>query len=144
MTRTPALGGLLAGFVLLIGSVTPAFAQGTKGAKIAPPTPAQMLDPRLAPKHDDVVITTPGADELAACTVVQVFGQSPSSSGWVLLDAKKQKLRQFFDTAGRGNVDSWSYFRDGVEVYREFDTKSKGTTGAPTQTSCTAGSTPAA
>jgi thioredoxin family protein len=125
MTKTPALRGLLAG-LLLIGSVTPAFAQGTGGAKRTPPTPAQMLDPRLAPKHDDVSLTTPSASELAGCTVEQVLGQAKGSSGWVLLDAKKQPVRRFFDTTGRGNVDMWSYFKDGIEVYREFDTTGQG------------------
>ncbi len=44
----------------------------------------------------------------------------------MLLDAKKQPLRRFFDSTGRGNVDMWSYFKDGVEVYREFDSTHKG------------------
>ena len=125
MTKTPAVRGLLAGFVLLTGSVTAALAQGGNAPKRTPPTPAQMLDARLAPKHDDVTISTPTADELAGCTVQQVVGQTPGSSGWLLLDAKKQPLRRFFATTG-ANVDMWSYFRDGVEVYREFDTAGKG------------------
>jgi hypothetical protein len=119
---TPGFRGLLAGVVLVMGSVSPTLAQGTK----KPPTPQQMLDARLAPKHDDVSISTPSADELAGCTVTQVMGQSQGASGWVLLDAKKTPLRRFFDSTGRGNVDVWSYYKDGVEVYREFDTTHKG------------------
>lgn len=123
MTKTPALRGLLAG-LLLVGCVTPALAQG---AKSKAPTAEQMLDPRLAPKHDDINITVLTKADLAGCTVEQVMGQAKGSSGWVLLDAKKQPVRRFFDTTGRGNVDMWSYFRDGIEVYREFDTTGKGT-----------------
>jgi len=126
MIKTPAFRGILAGFVLLVGTISPAFAQGAGAQKSKTPTPTNMLDPRLGPKHDDVAISIPSADELAGCTVVQVFGQAKGASGWVLLDSKKQPLRRFFDSTGRGNVDSWSYFKDGVEVYREFDTTGKG------------------
>lgn len=126
MTKTPAIRGLLAGFVLLAGSVTPALAQPNTAPKRTPPTTAQMLDPRLAPKHDDVDISIPAPNELGGCTVVQVFGQTQAASGWVLKDAKGQPLRRFFDSTGRGNVDSWSYYKDGIEVYREFDTTGKG------------------
>src|SRR5689334_12348011 len=101
MTKTPAIRGLLAGIVLLAGSVSPALAQAKK---TAPPTPAQMLDPRLAPKHNDVNITTLTDGDLAGCTVEIVVGQAKGSSGFVLLDAKKQPVRRYFDTTGRGNV----------------------------------------
>jgi hypothetical protein len=121
MTKTPALRGLLAGCVLVTCAVTQIHAQ----AKRTPPTPAQMLDARLAPKHDDVVISTPGPDELAGCTVASVQGPQ-GASGWVLFDAKKLPLRRFYDSNGDDKVDVWSYYKDGVEVYREFDTTFKG------------------
>jgi hypothetical protein len=117
MTNTPAVRLALAG-LLALASLTHAHAQGAKY------TPQQMLDPSLAPKHDDVAITTPTADELKGCTVVLVQGAN-QSSGFVLLDAKKQPVRRFFASKG-ASVDVWSYFKDGVEVYREFDTTGKG------------------
>ncbi|HZZ80181.1 MAG TPA: thioredoxin-like domain-containing protein [Gemmataceae bacterium] len=113
---------LLAGLVLLACSVPQIYAQ----AKRTPPTPAQMLDPRLAPKHDDVVVSMPTPDELAACTVASVQGATKGASGWVLFDGKKQPLRRFYDSNGDDKVDVWSYYKDGVEVYREFDTTYKG------------------
>src|SRR3954469_17251596 len=118
MTKTPAVRGLLAGFVLLVGSVTQALAQ---------PQPAQMLDPKLAPKHDDVVLSTPTPDELKGCTVELVKGATANSSGWLLKEGKdgKKPLRRFFDSNGDGKVDVWSYYKEGVEVYREFDTTFK-------------------
>ena len=122
MTKTPAIRALLAGIVLLASSVPQIYAQ----TKRTPPTPAQMLDARLGPKHDDVVISTPTPDELAGCTVTSVQGGATGSSGWVLFDSKKQPLRRFFDTNGDDKVDVWSYYKDGVEVYREFDTTFKG------------------
>lgn len=117
MRKTPAIRGLLAGLMLLTGSAVPVLAQAY--------TPQQMLDPRLAPKHDDVDITIPSAAELANCKVEQVFGATKGSSGYLLKDGRGQPLRRFFATTGR-NVDAWSYYKDGVEVYREFDTTGKG------------------
>ncbi len=127
MTKTPALRGLLAGLVMVLGTVSPALAQGNKTTpKQAPPTPEKMLDPRLGPKNEDVSISVPTPDELAGCTVTQVFGKNPGSSGWLLKDAKGQALRRFFANTPGGLVDMWSYYKDGIEVYREFDTASKG------------------
>ena len=83
MTKTPAVRGLLAGFVLLIGTVTQAFAQQT-------PNPIQMLDPKLAPKHDDAAVVSPTPDEMKGCTVDLVKGSVAGSSGWLLKDAKGQ------------------------------------------------------
>lgn len=121
MTKTPA-ALILAGILLLVGGVPQVHAQ----AKRTPPTPAQMLDARLGPKHDDVVISTPTPEEIAGCTVASVQGSTSGSSGWVLFDAKKQPLRRFYDSNGDDKVDVWSYYKDGVEVYREFDTTFKG------------------
>ncbi|MBI3822807.1 MAG: hypothetical protein HY289_09025 [Planctomycetes bacterium] len=117
MTKTPAFGKLLAGFLLLLGSVTQASAQ---------PTPSEMLNPKLAPKFDDVSITTPTDAELRGCTVEVFKGSVPKAAGYILRDAKGQPLRRYFDSNGDNKVDMWSYYKDGVEVYREIDTTFKG------------------
>jgi hypothetical protein len=119
MTKTPAIRMLLAGFVVFIGSVTHASAQA--------PAPAQMLDSKLGPKFADVNITVPTPEELKSCTVKLVQGAAPKSNGWLLMDGKGQPLRRYFDSNGDGKVDLWSYYKDGVEVYREFDSAFKGT-----------------
>ena len=124
MTKTPAVRKLLAGFVLLLGSVTRAFAQS--------PAPAEMLDPKLAPKFEDVNYTVPAPDELKNCSVELVKGKVPNSTGWLLVDANKKPLRRYLNSTGRMDkdghtkVDTWSYYKDGVEVYREFDTSGRG------------------
>ena len=120
MRKTPAVGKLLAGFLLLACSVTHASAQGKY-------TPENMLDPRLGPKLDDVAITIPTPDELKVCTVESIRGAAPNSGGFLLKDAKGNPLRRYLDSTGRGKIDNWSYYKDGVEVYREFDTAGKGT-----------------
>ncbi len=117
MTKNPAVHRWLAVIVLVLGSVTPALAQA--------PAAADMLNAKLAPKFDDINITTPSEAELRSCIVELIKGSVPGSSGWVLKQGD-QTLRRFFDSTGKGKVDLWSYYKEGVEVYREFDTTGKG------------------
>lgn len=96
------------------------------------PAPDMMMSPKLAPKFDDVYITVPTAEELKSCKVEFVKGSVPKSGGWLLMDAKGTPIRGFFDTTGKVNdkgqttVDTWRYYKDGIEVYREFDTTGTG------------------
>ena len=39
--------------------------------------------------------------------------------GWLVESPDGVLLRKFVDTDGDNVVDQWSYFKDGVEVYRE-------------------------
>jgi thiol-disulfide isomerase/thioredoxin len=118
MAKSAALSGLLAGCIVLAGSV-PAWAQA--------PSVETMLDARFAPKHKDVSIATPTAADLKTCTVKAIPGNRAGSTGWELSDAKNQPIRRYFGGKGaKGGVDTWCYFKDGVEVYREIDTRSSG------------------
>lgn len=89
-------------------------------ASAAAPSPADIL--RFKPRQDNVQYSTPSDQELAGCKVELAQGTTRGSSGWVLKDAKGQILRRFFDLDGDRNLDVWSYYLDGVEVYREIDT----------------------
>jgi thiol-disulfide isomerase/thioredoxin len=120
MAKSPAWSALVASCLLLAGSV-PASAQQT------PPTVEQMLDARFAPKQKDVQITIPAASEFKGCTVRAIAGARPGSTGWELLDSRSQPVRRYFGGKGaKGGVDTWCYFKDGVEVYRELDTNNDG------------------
>ncbi|HEV3120128.1 MAG TPA: thioredoxin-like domain-containing protein [Gemmataceae bacterium] len=82
----------------------------------------QMLSFR--PKQE-VSITTPTEQEKAACRV----SWTPNARGggaWLLLDPQGRPLRQFVDNKGDKKPHIWSYFKDGVEVYREIDTNFDG------------------
>jgi hypothetical protein len=120
--RTTARQGrfipLLAGTLVLLGALAPFAA----AAPIPPPTPQQMLN--LKPKQEGVSYTIPEADKVATCKVEKVTGRK--GSGWILKDADGKTLRLFFDTNADDKVDVWSYYKDGVEVYREIDSTFSG------------------
>ncbi len=83
-------------------------------------TVAQVL--QFQPRQHGVVCSTPTTEEQRGCEVKVVAGTRQGSSGYLLLDARKQPLRRFFDSNGDKRIDVWSYYKDGLEVYRETDT----------------------
>src|SRR5438874_1720331 len=88
---------------------------GAASALAAPPSPEKMLE--YAPKQE-AAITTPAAADLARCTVDAEKARAGTGSAWVLKDANGKLLRRYFSSTGKA-VDLYSYYRDGVEVYRE-------------------------
>jgi thiol-disulfide isomerase/thioredoxin len=108
LARRLVLGGL----VLLVAI----------GPLRAAPTVEEML--RFRPRQPGIDISTPTKEEYAQCQVQ--LEKAGRGSGWILLDAKKQPVRRFFDTNGRNNVDVFSYYKDGVEVFREIDSDFNG------------------
>ena len=42
-------------------------------------------------------------------------------NAWVVRGSRGEVLRSFADTNGDKVVDRWSYFKDGIEVYRDID-----------------------
>ena len=92
-------------------------------AAAAAPSAADAL--KLSPmQKGEVDYDVPAAAELAKCTIKaeKIGGQT----GWVVRDPAGQILREFGDTNGDNVVDRWSYFRDGVEVYRDIDVNFNG------------------
>jgi tetratricopeptide (TPR) repeat protein len=73
------------------------------------------------PHQEGVVYTIPTPQQMAGLKLELVTGSQPGSNGWLLVDAQGQPLRRFFDTDGDKQIDVWSYYLDGVEVYREID-----------------------
>src|SRR5436309_3575748 len=95
---------------------------GTAAAQKPQVTPAYILQYR--PKQDAVVVTTPTDAEIANCKVEVVPGPNKTSA-YVLRDARGQILRRFADTKGNNKVDTFCFYLDGQEVYRETETKGK-------------------
>lgn len=90
-------------------------ALGASVAGAASPTAEKMLE--YAPKQD-VAVSTPAAADLAKCTVEMEKARAGAGSAWVLKGPDGKLLRRYFSSTGK-NVDLYSYYRDGVEVYRE-------------------------
>jgi thiol-disulfide isomerase/thioredoxin len=89
-----------------------------------PPTVAQTL--AFTPRQEGVPYTTPAPGAEANCKVEGIKGAGGKGSGWILRDGSGQPLRVFFDSNDDGKVDVWSYYKDGVEVYREIDSNYSG------------------
>ncbi len=91
-------------------------------AKAAAPSVEQAL--KLAPIQKDVDYEIPSSADAVKCTIKaeKVDGQT----GWVVRNPHGQILREFVDTNGDNVVDRWSYFKDGIEVYRDIDSNYNG------------------
>lgn len=83
-------------------------------------TQADMLGV-LPSRQDGGAFSTPSQQEIATCTVEKVTGGRPGVAGYLLRDPRGQTLRRFLDTNGDRKIDVWSFYKDGVEVYREVD-----------------------
>lgn len=88
----------------------------------AAPTVAHAL--QLAPVQKGVTYDRPSEDAAGKCTIKAE--PIDGHTGWVVRDAGGQVLRQFVDTNGNNVVDQWSYFYNGLEAYRDFDSDHNG------------------
>ncbi len=74
----------------------------------------------LAPVQSGIDYDRPAADAAANATIkMEVQG---GLNAWVVRGPGGEVLRAFADTNSDRVVDRWSYFKDGVEVYRDIDT----------------------
>jgi len=76
----------------------------------------------LKPLQADVDYDIPDAKTIEQCKVTLAKdGKESKASGWLVSGPAGQPLRRFMDSDGDGDVDQYSYFKNGLEVYREFD-----------------------
>ncbi len=113
--------GLFAACLLLGVNVAGAHAQ---------PTAAQVLAVR--PHVSDVAYATPDFKDLPACKVEAVRGPKGNSIGWAVVDGDGKTLRRIVDANGSGKWNLWCFYKDGIEVYREIDSRTPGI-GVPDQ-----------
>ena len=86
-------------------------------AQAARPTVEAAL--ALKPIQADVDCDNPTKAEMAKATIESI--SEPGRSGWQVFDGEGRLLRRFIDTNGDKKLDLWSYFRNGIEVYRDVD-----------------------
>ena len=91
-------------------------------AHAASPSAAQAL--RLAPSQKGVDYDRPKPEDVPRCRISAK--KIDGHVGWLVESPDGVLLRKFVDTDGDNVVDQWSYFKDGVEVYREIATKTGG------------------
>ncbi len=90
----------------------------SRSSLAASPTAEQAL--KLTPIQEGVDCDRPTPEEAAKC---KIFARKTDGHvGWVVEAPDGTILRRFLDTNGDNIVDQWSYYKDGVEVYRENDT----------------------
>ena len=66
----------------------------------------------------------PSPAEAAKCKIVAK--KIDGHVGWVVESPSGVILRKFVDTNDDGVVDQWSYYKDGLEVYRDIDSNFNG------------------
>ena len=86
-------------------------------ASAARPTVEEALN--VEPRQQGVDFDRPTGDALASASISQE--KLDGVSALVVRDGNGGILRAFADSNGDRVVDRWSFFKDGVEVYREFD-----------------------
>lgn len=87
----------------------------------AAPTVKQAL--ALKPIQTDAEYDIPSTEAAGKCTMEAA---RELGSGWIVRDESGQMLRRFLDTNRDKKLDHWSYFKDGIEVYRDVDANFNG------------------
>ena len=79
---------------------------------------------KLKPVQPDVPYDTPTSTEIDDCTIKaeKVNG----ATAWVIRRPDGSILRQFSDSDEDNVVDTWSYYRNGLEIYRDVDANYNG------------------
>jgi thiol-disulfide isomerase/thioredoxin len=113
--------GKLRKWLLWAGSGALVFSPSA-AAWAAKPSPQAALE--LAPVQKDVLYERPAKEQIEKCTVESLSGDQ--GTGWVVRDASGQLLRRFADTNKDNKLDLWSYYKDGIEVYRDIDSNYNG------------------
>lgn len=73
----------------------------------------------LKPFQAGVDYDRPSADEAKSCTIK--MEKEGGVTAWVVRGPRGEVLRSFADTNGDRVVDRWSYYKDGLETYRDID-----------------------
>lgn len=86
-------------------------------ALAATPSPESALG--IKPIHSEIDYEIPSPENVDRCTVTDI--EREGWVGWEVFSPDGMILRRFADTNGDKKIDLWSYFKFGVEVYRDVD-----------------------
>lgn len=88
----------------------------------AVPTVKEAFAP--APVQEGIQFDQPSAEEKENCSIKPEKVNGVTS--WVVRSPNGNILRRFADANGDNYVDTWCYFLDGLEVYRDIDANNNG------------------
>ena len=80
---------------------------------------------QITPKQP-VDYEKPGVADLKECT----FATTENPSGFIVHHSSGRILRRFVDNNKDNKLDQWSYYKNGLEIYRDLDTNFDGRTDA--------------
>ena len=106
--------------LVLIGCLVLASPLVIRPAEGANPTVKEAL--QFMPIQKGVDISIPSAAEVDRCKIRAQ--KEKGRFGWVIESPSGTVLRVFLDTNNDNVVDRWSYYKDGLEVYRDVDRNS--------------------
>jgi thiol-disulfide isomerase/thioredoxin len=90
--------------------------------RAATPSVDQAL--KLAPVQPGIDYDKPSAEEAPKCKILAK--KIDGHVGWIVESPNGIILRKFVDTNDDNVVDQWSYYNDGLEVYRDIDVNFNG------------------
>ncbi len=112
-----AVGTIRAVRTIVVALLSTILIQCCSDAIAATPSPAAAL--ALKPVQPGIDYERVPADGVDECSVEDL--RIDDWSGWEVVAPDGSVLRRFADTNGDKRVDLWSYFKFGVEVYRDQD-----------------------
>ena len=89
---------------------------------MAAPSVANAL--KLAPMQKNVDYDIPSTSETSKCTIKAE--KAGGTIAWVVRDSNGLTMRYFSDSNNDNVVDTWSYYKNGVVVYRDIDSNFNG------------------
>ena len=85
-------------------------------------TPSSDQALKLMPVQSGVDYDRPSPEDAAKCKISAK--KIDGHVGWIVTGPDGAILRKFVDTNDDNYVDQWSYYKDGLEVYRDIDSNS--------------------
>jgi peroxiredoxin len=77
---------------------------------------------KFKPFQKDIEYDIPSESEIPQCKI----SLYENKRGYIVKNSQNQIIRLFVDKNGDGQLDQWSYYRNGIEVYRDVATSGNG------------------
>ena len=75
---------------------------------------------KISPKQPGVDADVPDEADLNSCRIARAV-DTYEVPGWLVYDNTGRLIRVFLDMNKDGDLDRWSYYKNGIEVYRDID-----------------------